>query len=80
MTFSQAQELLQTVKNKIEEEEPESNLLVFSTNLILDCCLLHELSHLCEQNFPLLSALAEPIRERATEVGSNFVEGIDSAA
>ena len=47
MTFSQAEKLLQTVKSKIEEEEPESNLLLYSPNLILDCCLLHELSYLC---------------------------------
>ena len=70
--------MLVTVKNKIEEEEPESNLLLYSPNLILDCCLLHELSYLCEKKFPLLSALSEPIRERATEVGANFVEGIES--
>ena len=80
MTFFQAQSLLQTVKNKIEEEEPESNLLLYSPNLILDCCLLHELSYLCEQKFPLLSALSEPIRERTREVGANFVEGIESPA
>ena len=78
ITFSQAEELLQAVKNKIEEEEPESNLLLYSPNLILDCCLLHELSFLCEQKFPLLSALGKPIRERATQIGSNFVEGIEN--
>ena len=78
MTFSQAQKLLLVVKQKIEEEKPIKNLLLYSPNLILDCCLLHELAYLCEQRFPLLSAIGEPIRARATVVGSNFVESIDN--
>ena len=49
ISFCQAEQLLLNVKIKIEEETPERNLLLSSPNLVLDCCLLHELSYLCEK-------------------------------
>ena len=68
------------MKQKIEEEDPEKNLLLYSPNLILDCCLLHELVHLCERKFPLLSGIGVQIRSRATSIGARFVESIESPA
>ena len=55
--FGSAEELLNAVKNKIHAENAKENLLLYSPNLILDCCLLHELSHIVEKKFPLLGAL-----------------------